>query len=248
LILVIFILGTSACAPRNDGKLHVAAAASLAPAFIELSHVFTETTGEQIVLTLSSTGALTEQIRNGAPFDVFASADEEHIDELITGGYLLPDSKVLFASGSLVLLVSLEHKDDVMRLSDLKRAEIHRVAIANPELAPYGIAARQVLLEAGLWEALQQKIIMGETVGQAYIFVTSGNADAGIVARSVLTAESRDMPLIQLATDKPPQHWGAILAHSEQTPLAETFLDFLTTPAARQVLDDFGFQPAGSEP
>ena len=238
----------SACASQTERQLHVAAAASLAPAFIELGNLFTETTGEQVVLTFSSTGALTEQIRNGAPFDVFASADEEHIDELISGGYLLPASKIRFASGSVILLVSLEHEDDVMRLSDLTRAQIRRIAIANPELAPYGIAARQILLDAGLWDALQEKIVMAETVGQAYIFVTSGNADAGIVARSVLTAEGRDLPLFPLSTDNPPQHWGAILAESQQTPLAATFLDFLTTPAARQVFDDFGFQPAESKP
>ena len=227
-ILAISILGMNVCAPRNDGELHVAAAASLAPAFIELSQLFKEATGEEIVLIFSSTGALTEQIRNGAPFDVFASADEEHIDELITQGYLRADSKVLFASGSLVLVLGPGHSEEGMSLADLERSDIRRIAIANPEVAPYGIAARQLLEQAGLWDAIQPKIIMGETVGQAYIFVTSGNADAGIVARSVLTDEPSDLTVIQLAATNPPQHWAAILDHSERTSLAMSFIDFLT--------------------
>jgi len=224
-------------------KLHVAAAASLSPAFTELCRLYEQETGKQILLTFSSTGALSEQIRNGAPFDIFASADREHLDQLVNEGYLLKQSETLFAFGSLILLVSPDYQGSITSLSDLQLADVRRIAIANPEVAPYGKAARQVLLDANLWEVLDPKIVLGETVQQAYIFVTSGNAEAGIVARSVPSAVSASSQFIQLTSQETPEHWAAILDRSELIPEAEGFLRFLQSPAARQVFDRYGFQP-----
>jgi molybdate transport system substrate-binding protein len=248
LAFLVLVTVTCACEPKSPEQLHIAAAASLSPAFTELSRLYEEETGEQILLTFSSTGALSEQIRNGAPYDIFASADREHLEKLIDEGYLLGSSQVLFAYGDLVLLISPDYSGSITGLSDLLQTNIHRIAMANPEVAPYGLAARQVLEDADLWKALTPKIVMAETVQQAYVFVSTGNAEAGIIARSVLPDGTNDSLIIQLAPKEPPEHWAAILVRSVLSSQAEGFLRYLQSPTARLVLNRYGFQTTHPNP
>jgi molybdate transport system substrate-binding protein len=143
----------SACASANERPvLSVAAAASLANPLSDIGEKFSTETGIEVTFTFASTGHIAQQIRNGAPYDVFVSADETHIDRLIEEGYLRTESRITFAEGSLVLVFEPGFSLPVEIPSGLQSSEITRIVIANPEHAPYGLAAKQFLINMNLWD------------------------------------------------------------------------------------------------
>jgi len=231
-----------ACTPADQVPLSVAAAASLTGAFEELAQGYQSAGGGPVRLSFASTGALAEQLRNGGPFDVFAAADAQHVDDLIGEGILTRPSRVLFAEGRLVLLFSPTFDGDPADITVLLGPGVKRIAIANPEYAPYGVAARQFLQSAGLWEAVQSRLVMGETVRQAAVFVQTGNADAGLVALSVVAPGDR---FVMLPTNgyAPIQHVAAIRAESPHAEQAQRFLDYLLSSDAGRILEKYGLQP-----
>ncbi|RME75742.1 MAG: molybdate ABC transporter substrate-binding protein, partial [Chloroflexi bacterium] len=170
---------------KTDSALLVAAASNLQFAFTDLAAQFEQQTGQPVRLVFGSSGKLTAQIENGAPFDILASADESYIDRLASQDLLLPDTRRQYAQGQLALVANRQAGLAVDTLDDLLSPAVRRVAIANPEHAPYGTAAMQALQQAGLWEQLQPKLVLAETVRQALQFVQTGDATAGIVALSI---------------------------------------------------------------
>ncbi len=235
------LLLAAACstATRVD-PLTVAAAASLAPILDELGQIYEDETGETVVFSYGSTGNLAQQIRNGAPFDLFASADALRVDELIAEGLLDEESRLAFAQGVLILVVSPELGLALNSVEDLANPIIRDVAIANPRHAPYGMAAAQALLRTGVEIEVLPKLVYGESVRQAGLLVQTGNTDAGLIALSI--AKSMDLQGSELSQElyDPIQHVVAI--HSD-TPLlqeAERFLKFLSSPEAQAVYEKSG--------
>ena len=170
----------------------VAAAASLRFALREAADAFARDTGSSVRLSFASSGNLARQIRQGAPFALFLSADEDYVGALAGDGYTV-DEGVLYALGRLVLFAPDGSPVKVdAQLSGLKEAlksdDIHRFAIANPEHAPYGRAAREVLRHAGMWNALQSKLVLGENVSQAAQFALSGSCEGALIAQSLAMA------------------------------------------------------------
>lgn len=225
----------------------VAAASDLQFALAEIAAAFESETGEAVRLTLGSSGNFARQIRQGAPFELYLSADENFVLDLARDGFTR-DEGALYAIGRIVLMVprgSPLQPDG--SLEDLAAAlvdgRVARFAIANPEHAPYGRAAQEALRHRGLWEALAPRLVLGENVSQAAQFATSGNAQGGIVAYSLAlappVAARGDHALIPEDWHSPLRQRMALLAGAG--PVAERFYAYLQAPAARAVLRDYGF-------
>jgi molybdate transport system substrate-binding protein len=193
------------------------------------------------VFTFGSSGLLSKQIEQGAPFDIFASASEGFVDRLEPQGLILPGSRHIFAQGRLVIWQRQDAATPVNSLQQLATPAIRRIAIANPEHAPYGLAARQALESKNLWEVLQAKIVLGENVAQAFQFAQTGNVDAAIVAQSLATRpQGRAIP-VEPETHAPINQTLCILRRSQQPEACRQFVDFLLSADGRAVLRRYGF-------
>lgn len=225
----------------------VAAASDLQFALAEAAAAFEAETGEAIRLSFGSSGNFARQIRQGAPFELYLSADEDFVLDLARGGFTR-DEGALYAIGRIVLLVPhgspLQADGTLDNLAvALQEGRVDRFAIANPEHAPYGRAAEQALRHRGLWEALAPRLVLGENVSQAAQFATSGNAQGGIVAYSLALAPQVSArgahALIPEDWHGPLRQRMALLAGAGA--VAERFYDYLQEPAARAVLRNYGF-------
>jgi molybdate transport system substrate-binding protein len=218
------------------GDLIVAGASDLSPLTSNLEQGFEKAAHQKIRFSLASSGSLAQQIENGAPFDVFLSADERLVKELVASGHLEPDI-LTYATGRL----GLWSKDGRVRsLEDLKKPQVLHLAIANPDHAPYGVAARKALETQGLWREIQLKIVYGENVRQAMQFAESGNADAVITSWTLLIGRGILLPA---AWHDPIRQAGGVVKGSSQAVVARTFLKFLTSAEGRKLLESGGLFP-----
>ncbi len=165
--------------------LRIAAASDLQSALPRLVDRFQARTGIVASPSFLASGQLAQQIRQGAPFDVFLSANEAFVRDLAGEGLIRPDSVQAYARGSLVLAVYHELGDRVRGLGDLAKFEVKKIAIANPTIAPYGKAGKQALERAGLWTGLEPKIVQAESVRQALLYAQKGDAEAALVGRAI---------------------------------------------------------------
>lgn len=226
---------------EGEGSLLIAAAADLRFAFEELGPLFQEETGNRVRFTFGSTGNLTQQVISGAPVDVFAAANVGYLDALRARGLILEDTQQLYGMGRLVLAVNRKRGLKVTELKDLLQPRIKRVAIANPEHAPYGQAAKEVLVSAGLWEDLQPKLVYGENVRQTLQHIQTGNAEAGIVALSIANVPEIAYQLIDEVLHEPLQQAVAVIRGTRQEVAARQFVAFLNGPQGRAVMKRYGF-------
>ena len=226
-------------ATRAD-PLTVAAAASLAPILDELGDIYQEQTGETVIFSYGSTGNLAQQIRNGAPFDLFASADALRIDELIAEGLMDEDSRLAFAQGVLVLVWAPELGLSLESVEDLANPIIRDVAIANPRHAPYGMAAAQALRRTGVEVTVFPKLVYGESVRHAGLLVQTGNTDAGLIALTIAKSMDLEGPELSQELHDPIQHVVAILSDTPRLEQATRFLEFLSSPEAMAVYEKSG--------
>jgi molybdate transport system substrate-binding protein len=221
----------------------VAAAADLAPLESQLTQGFAATGGGNLRFTFGSSGMLARQIENGAPYDVFLSADEKLVQDLAAHGKLIRGSVASYATGRLGLWSARETPASPGALLD---SRIRLVAIANPEHAPYGAAARALLERAGLWTRLQPKMVLAENVRQAYEYASSGNADAVITSWTLLWNKP-GAKLLPAGGHPPIRQSGGIVAGTQREPQARAFLRFLLSPAGQSILCAGGlFSPAVS--
>jgi molybdate transport system substrate-binding protein len=228
-------------------EIVVAAASDSSAALTELARDYAANSGVTIKLSFGASGNLFNQIQNGAPFDLFFSADEEYPKQLIEKGLADKDSLYRYAIGQLVLWVpasstlDIEHKG----LQALLDPAVKKIAIANPQHAPYGRAAAAALRYAGVYEQVAGRLVLGENVSQAAQFVESGNAQAGLVALSHALAPSRKGKgkywRVPLAFYPPLNQGVVILSRSPQKAQATRFLEYLRAPAAVSVLHSYGF-------
>jgi molybdate transport system substrate-binding protein len=228
--------------------LNVAAASDLQFVMPALAARFEKDTGGAARVTFGSSGNFFTQIQNGAPFDVFMSADVSYPRKLEAAGLVDPGSVYTYATGRLVLWVRSDTGLDVSRgLALLADGAIKRIAIANPAHAPYGRAAVAAMEHAGVYSAVRDKIVFGENVSQAAQFAQSGNAGAALVARALAVAAP--MKDTGRAYDVPPEFHppidqaAAIIRASKQQDLAARFMNYLKQPAARALLASYGFAP-----
>lgn len=237
LLFVSFSLFLSRKGPAID--LTVAAAANLQPAFHEIGAQFENETGLRVVFLFGSSGTLAAQIANGAPVDLYASANQRFVDQLKAQGLVLEDE--IFSIGRLALAWSGRPGLEITGLSDLQRPEVKKIAMANPELAPYGAAAKEALVNSGLWESVKDKVVYGENVRQALQFVETGNAEVGFVALSEAAETGTPHMLLDQSLYTPLMQPLAIIKGSRHEESARRFADFVLGPAGRRALEKHGY-------
>jgi molybdate transport system substrate-binding protein len=222
----------------------VAVASNFADAARQLAAAYGKQSGHKIEISSASTGKLYAQIRSGAPFDVLLSADAETPRMLVEEGLADGDTLQDYAIGRLVLW-----SRDPSRVKDgealLRKGAIERLAIANPDLAPYGAAARESLDYLRRWEELRPKLVLGENVGQATQFVVSGAAPLGLLPRSLVQEARKSHPgsgwEIPASWHAPIVQSAVLLQRGERNPAARGFLKYLQSPAAKQRIRAFGY-------
>jgi len=222
-------------------KMQIAVASNFADAITELAERFTAETGHEVALSFGSTGKHYAQITNGAPYDAFFAADVRRPELLEQEGRAVPGSRFTYAVGRLVLWSPkgglVDGEGEV-----LKSAEIRHLAIANPELAPYGEAARQVLVARDLWDSLEGRLVRGENIGQTYQFVVTGNAELGFVAGSQV--KSPGHPAGGSQWDVPQELHAPIEQQAvllRDTEPARAFLEFVRSKASRELIHEYGY-------
>jgi molybdate transport system substrate-binding protein len=233
---------------RPTGPLRVAAASDLQGVLPQLVDAFrrqTRVVGLTIEPTYGASGTLARQIRQGAPFDLFLSADRQYPDELATAGAVEPATVRPYARGVLVLAVMAGGGlPSVTTLDDLAAPEFRRVAIANPTFAPYGRAAQQALDRSGLSARLKGRVVFGTNVREVVQFVRSGSAEAGFVPRALAEEPGLKASLLDLASQYDPiVQTLAVTTDSSQKALASLFADFLLGPEGQAILFQHGFLP-----
>lgn len=245
-------LGLASCggATADDGgpAVRVAAAADLRSAMDELVAAWaTDHPDRRVEVVYGSSGNFFAQISEGAPFDLYFSADSEYPGEIERAGLAEPGSTRRYAIGQIVVWVPTASPIEVESrgLTALADPAVARVAIANPEHAPYGRAAVAALRSAGLYQALAPKLVLGENVSQAAQFVASGNADAGIIALSLALAPPlRDegrFAIVPLDAYPRIEQGAVVLAAARDPASARAFLELVLGPDGRAVLDRYGF-------
>ena len=230
---------TTTTSPSDE--ITVAAASDLTPAFEEIGRAFESTYKTKVVFVFGSTGMLTRQIENGAPIDLFAAASMSYIDELDQKGLVIPDSKAIYARGRITLWTPSDSTLRLEGIKDLTRPEVTRIAIANPDHAPYGLAARQALESAGIWESVKPKLVYGDNIRQTLQYAQTGNVEVAIVALSLSKESHGRWSLIPEELHKPLDQGLGIMKSTKNEQSARAFATFLTGPQGRAVMEKYGF-------
>jgi molybdate transport system substrate-binding protein len=221
----------------------VAAAADLALAFKDVGDAFEKKTGKHVDFSFGSTGLLAKQISEGAPFDVFAAANMSFVDDVVKDGSCYGDTKALYARGRIVLWSKdpwLLPKD----VGDLKDPKYAKVAIANPEHAPYGRAAQQALTKVGAWPTVQPRAVYGENVQQTLMFARSGNAEVAIVALSLAVTSPGNYVPIDPSLHEPLDQALVACKGGGKGPKANearAFIEFIGSEPGRLIMRKYGF-------
>lgn len=234
--------GCSRHAPADArAEIIVAAAADLAPAFEELGHQFERDTGTRVTFSFGSTGMLAKQIENGAPVDLFAAADIGFVDQLEREGLILPETKALYARGRITIWTRSDTVPKIERIEDLAGTGIARIAIANPEHAPYGRAAREALESAGIWKAVEPKLVYGENIRQTMQYAETGNADVAITALSLSIGSGGRWTLVPEELHKPLDQAMAVIKGARLEREGRRFAEFINSAQGRSIMRKYGF-------
>lgn len=230
------------------GKLTVAAAADMKFAMADIVAAFNQShPGDKVEVTFGSSGKTFTQIQQGAPYDMFFSADIKFPKELIAKGFAQP-APIPYAVGRLVLW-STDPKVKTMTMQDLLASDIKRIAIANPKHAPYGKRAEEALKASGVWEKIESKLVLGEDIVQTSQFVQTGNAQVGLLALSLaMSPKMSQLGFYQLLPDalhEPLNQAFVITKHGKDNPLSTTFADYMQSPASRATMVRYGFALPG---
>ena len=241
-IFTTFMMITS-CSEKQPDKLNIAVSSNMQFAMKELSKSFTTETGINCDLIISSSGKLTAQIMEGAPFDVFVSADIKYPTELFNAGFTTQEPKI-YAYGKLVMLSMIEAI--VPSLETLDDSTIKHIALPNPKMAPYGIAALEVLKKYTIYENLKDKFVYGESVSQTNQFILSKSAEIGFTAKSVVLSPNMKGKgsWIELnENDYTPIKQGVVIINHQNKKLqnAEIFYSFLFSNKGKEILENFGY-------
>jgi molybdate transport system substrate-binding protein len=244
IVTALFLLncrsGSQRIAPNNE--LTVAAAADLTPAFEQLGKMFEDRYKIKVTYTFGSTGMLAQQIENGAPVDIFAAANVSYVEQLESKGLIVPGSKAIYARGRITLWVPRESSIKVQDIKELTDGEVKRIAIANPDHAPYGTAAREAFESAGIWSIVQPKLVYAENIRQTLQYAQTGNVEVAIVALSLSKQSDGRWTLIPEELHKPLNQALGIIKGTKNESGARQFSDFIRGPEGRAVLSKYGFE------
>jgi len=243
LLFIVLIVG---CSKPSD-KIIIATAANVQYVMQDIKKEFEKESGKKIEIVVSSSGKLTTQIREGAPFDVFVSADTKYPDELYARGGSDEKPKI-YALGSIVLWSrSLDSSD--LKVENLIENKIKKIAIPNPQTAPYGEAAIQVLQKQKSFEKLKTKLVYGESIAQTAQYITSGSVEVGFNALSVVMSPEMkgkgQWILVDSSLYEPIKQAAILLKHSDDSPKKETsrqFYDFLYSKKGREIFKKYGYK------
>lgn len=244
--LLAIVFGLSACSDHsNSKKIRIATAANMQYAMQELVQSFEEDTGIGSEIILGSSGKLAAQIRQGAPYDIFVSADMKYPQDVMDGGY--SGAPKIYAYGKLVMWTLEEHQ--VLSFSELLKASVEKIAISNPEIAPYGIAAKEALEYYKIYNQVESKLVYGESVSQTNQFVLSKTADIGFTSRSIVLSnpmQDKGKWIEVPAESYYPISQGMVRVHHPNPDEgylygAEKFEVFLFSEKAQQILEKHGY-------
>lgn len=238
-ILLIYLI--AACQQKQEKKLNIAVAANMQFAMKELSRTFTNQTGISCDLIISSSGKLTAQIKEGAPFDVFVSADMKYPRELFDTGFATKAPKI-YGYGKLVMWSMIDTINPSLDI--LKNSKIRHIAMANPKMAPYGLATIKILKRHNIYENIKDKLVYGESILQTNQFIISKSAEIGFTSKSVVLSSemSNKGNWIDLEdADYTAIAQGVVILNQKNQEDAEQFYVFLTSAKARRILEDFGY-------
>lgn len=227
----------SAAAPT---EIKVAAAADLSRAFGDVGRAFEQRSGKKVTFSFGSSGLLAKQIAQGAPFDLFAAANTSFVDEAVRSGRCDAATIAPYARGRIVVWTK-KGTAKVSSLADLSDARFTKIALANPEHAPYGKAAREALQKAGLYDALKPKLVFGENVAQAMQYAQTGNADAALVALSLAISSDGEHFTVPEGEHAPLDQALVVCGTGARAAVAKDFAGFVSSADGRAIMNRYGF-------
>lgn len=240
-LLIIAIAALVLPAIAQAGEVSVAVAANFTGPAKEIAAAFERETGQHVTLSFGSSGAFLSQIEQGAPFEVFLSADSDRPQKLEADGFAVKGTRFTYAKGALVLWSATPGLIDA-KGAVLKTGAYQHLAIADPAAAPYGQAAVETLNSLGLYATAAPKIVKGASIGQTYGFVKSGAAELGFVALSqVIRQQGGSMWRVPASAYKPILQDAVLLKPGANNPAAKAWLAFLTSPQARRIIMSYGY-------
>jgi molybdate transport system substrate-binding protein len=223
-------------------EINVAAAANLTDSFAEVGKEFTAASGIRIVTSFGSTGDLSKQIENGAPFDVFAAADAEHVDALDRKGLLTPGTRALYARGRLVLWLPQGSPAKLTRIEDIVRPEVRTIAIAKPDLAPYGRATVESLTALNLWAQVEPRVVYGENVNQTKQYASTGNAEVAFIPLALVKPGEGRFIEVEDRLHKPIDQALGVVKASNKQDAARQFATFVLGDKGQSILARYGYR------
>jgi len=239
---IFFAIVLAASGQTAKREVTIGAAANLSEVFQQVAPQFELVTGIHPVISYASTAQLAVQIEGGAPFDVYAAADVAHVVQLEQKGLIVAGSRAVYARGILALWIPLHSGAGVMKPEELTEPSVKVIALAKPELAPYGLAARQTLEKLGIWNKVEPKIVYADNINMAKQYGSSGNADAVFTAYSLVLKEPGRVIQVDEALHAPIDQALGIVAGSKNQVAARAFADFLLTGKGREILRDSGYR------
>lgn len=242
-VVTLISVSCQARAPKNSQlELTIAAASNLTDAFAEIGPRFTSKTGIRVVFSFGATADLSKQIENGAPFDVFAAADTEHVEQLDNKGLLTPGSRSIYARGRLVMWLPAGSKLKAERIQDITAKPFERIAIAKPDVAPYGKATVESLQALGIWKDIESRVIYGQNVSQTKQYVATGNAEVGFIPLALVKPGEGSYLEVGDELHRPIDQALGIIKESTRQDAARKFVDFLLSPEGRGLMSQKGYR------
>lgn len=227
-------------------ELLVAAAANLTDVFPELGKLFTKIYGTHVVFSFGATADLARQIENGAPFDVFAAADTIHVERLEAKGLITPGTRAIYARGRLVLWLA-PNGPKAERIEDITGEAFERIAIAKPDVAPYGRASVETLRALGIWNQIEGKVVYAQSVSQTKQFAATANAEAAFIPLALVKPGEGAYLQVDERLHQPIEQSLGIVNASENQPAARAFREFLLSSAAQEILSKKGYFPVRAD-
>ncbi|SKA97671.1 molybdate transport system substrate-binding protein [Caloramator quimbayensis] len=226
---------------EKSNEITVAAAADLVFAFNDIGKLYEKETGNKVKLIFSSSGTAREQIENGAPYDVYASANIKFVDDLISKGKIISDTKQLYAVGRIGIATKIDSPLKVNDVKDLLKEDFKKIAIANPDHAPYGTASKEALQSLGLWEDLKDKMVYCKDIQDVLAMTKSGNVEAGFISLSVYKKDEMNFMLIDDKLHKPLKQAMAVVKGTKNESISRDFIKFVNGKEGREIMKRYGF-------
>ncbi len=248
-ILVLLILAGCGSQPGNSTsppEIVVAAAANLTDAFAEVGPRFTSKTGIRAVFSYGATADLAKQIENGAPFDVFTAADTEHVEALERKGLLTPNSRTFYARGRLVMWLPPGRNLKAGRIEDIVAKEFDRIAVAKPDVAPYGRATVESLQALGIWKSVESKIVYAQNVSQTKQYASTGNAEVAFIPLALVPVGSGTYIEVPETSHRPIEQSLGIVQSSSNQNAARQFVEFLLSAEGQEIMVRRGYRKPSS--